>query len=633
MSRTPHPVSLRSMRRIIPVILASVLLGIAAGARAPKLDDSDRLKASYIFMEGVSAINDSRFDDALLLLDRAAQLDPDDRDISAVRGELIFATTAGDSAQYAQAYAAIRDRFLANPTETNGLYLARLAARLYRADDVRMAYRMLHSLYPARTDFALTYAGCLAEAGKRGEKAALDSALKIYDTLEAGLGPDAVIIGQRIKVLAANGDSAAIVEQLHHLYSTAPSDPETNLNVGVQFFSVGLPDSAIVYIDRAVELDSTYGDAVYARADYYLKMGDSIRYDKEVFRALKNPGLDFVSKIGMMSEYVRSLYDDPTHRDEINRLFAVMQDIHPGEAELHHLYGAYLATIDSTAAAAEQFGYAVDLDPEQEQNWMFLVQTALSAGETDRAIDAGRKAMHRFPDNLYFPVMAASLVYQKDGAQAALGLIDSVDISDFNNPAALSMWHTARGDYLYHLELVDSAFAEYDRAIRLNPSNDGALNNAAYFMALSGRDLDRANSYATAALHEQPTNPTYIDTYAWVLYKQGNYEEARHQIDIVLGMTADSIAYEYADTDTFVTVDSVPTADSSAVAATEVPVEVSEVLELADPYEPSAEVLDHAGDIYFRCGEHEQAVELWRRALLLDPDNKSIADKIRRKSL
>ncbi len=617
-----------TLRRIhiIVALAAAIVCGCALASAGRAGADADerarRIKAGYVFIEGVTAMNDSRYDDALILLDRAAALDPTDIDIAAVRAELIMATGIhGDSAAMADAYAAIRSRFLARPSDTDGgERFASLAARLYRHGDVHMAYRLMAEKHPQRTDIAMSRAWSLVQAAGRGDTAALDTALAIYDRLEEGLGPDPVIIQNRIRALAQRRDTAAMIAQLARYQATAPDDARTSLITGSTFYALGMPDSAIHYIDRACELDSGMGEAMLARADFYLERGDSARYDAEVFRALESEGLDAGPKLGLLTEYVRKLYTDPGHTARISRMFDIMERLHPGEAELHDLYGSYLATIDSAAAAAEQFGYAADLDPDEPRHRQFQMQTALAAADTIQAIDAGRAAMRLFPDNLYFPLATSSLVMMHSGPAAAVALLDSVDLDGFTNDHALSQYYTTRGDFLYKLGAVDSAFAQYEIAMRYEPDNAGAQNNAAYFMAVEGVDLPRARTLIERALRAEPLNPTYIDTYAWVLYREGDYPAARRQIDAVLSMVTDST-------------DITPpgAAASTPASGNGEDAEAVEVVEAVDEdFLPSAEVYDHAGDIYYMTGEPERAADLWRRALDLNPDADRAA-AIRRK--
>lgn len=614
---------------LLPALIAAAFV---APAKSPSGEAADRLKASYIFVEAVDALNDSRIDDAMLLMQRARALDPADVDINASLGELIFATGMGDSIDFERSYDAIRDRFLANPSNAdNGMRWANLAAKMSRMDDVLRAYEELCRANPGRTDFALSLAWVKAMRVLQGDTASLDSAMAIYDRLEQGLGIDPTVIGQRVRALAMASDTAGIVRELNRLYLSAPSDAEINLLVGGTFSAIEMPDSAIFYYDRACALDSTNGEAYLVRAEYYMAQGDSARYDTEVFKALESQNLDFEPKFEILSNYVRALYEDTSRVARIGHLFEVMQNIHPGEANLHQLYGSYLATIDSLAPASEQFGYAADLAPDDPYNWQFLIQTAVGAGDTIRAIEAGRKAIPRFPDNLYFPFVTAGLVMETEGPQQALDLIDSFDVSGFTNNEALSSYHQTRGDMLYKLQLTDSAFAEYERALEYNPLNDGAQNNAAYFMACENVNLDHARQLIEAAVNSDPANPTYLDTYAWVLFKLKDYPAARRQIDLALGAYGDSTDITPPDPKL---ADGTPVTEPADTAITEVAAAADDSVEVEDVIfeEPTAEIYDHAGDIYFMTGEPEQAVKFWQRALDLDPGNQRILKKVKNKA-
>lgn len=613
---------------LVPAVIAA---GFSAPAKSPAGDAADRLKASYLFVEAVDAMNDSRIDDAMLLLDRAASLDPGDIDIAAARGELVFGTGMGDSTDFARAYDAIRDRYLANPADVdNGLRWANLALKLSLLDDVRRAYEALNAAHPARTDFALNLAWIQAMDVLKGDTASFDRAMAIYDRLEQGMGVDPVIINQRVRALALASDTAGMVHELTRLYRSAPTDPDINMLVGRTFSAINMPDSAILYYDRACALDSTNGEAYLVRAEYYMSQGDSARYDTEVFRALESPNLEFEPKFDILTNYVRALYEDTTRVGRIGRLFEVMQTIHPGEADLHNLYGSYLATIDSLGPASEQFGYAADLAPDDPYNWQFLIQTAVGAGDTIRAVEAGRKAIPSFPDNLYFPFVTAGLVMETEGPQQALDILDDFDVSEFTNTEALSSYHQTRGDMLYKLNLTDSAFAEYEVALEYDPMNAGAQNNAAYFMACENVNLDRAREMIENAVASDPTNPTYLDTYAWVLFKQKDYPSARLQIDLALGAYTDSTDVTPPDPKA---ADELPVAElePGATGPAEVVEEVTAIEEVLFE-EPSAEVYEHAGDIYFMTGEPEQAVVFWEKALELDPGNARILKKVKNKA-
>ena len=112
------------------------------------------------------------------------------------------------------------------------------------------------------------------------------------------------------------------------------------------------------------------------------------------------------------------------------------------------------------------------------------------------------------------------------------------------------------------------------------------MNNCAYYLACEGKDLDKALSMIETAIAAEPENDTALDTYAWVLFKRKDYAKAREIIDRTLSLMN----------------------------------------------EPGEEVLEHAGDIYFMDGEPDKALEFWKRALKLNPDNALLAKKVRHKT-
>lgn len=148
--------------------------------------------------------------------------------------------------------------------------------------------------------------------------------------------------------------------------------------------------------------------------------------------------------------------------------------------------------------------------------------------------------------------------------------------------------YTAMGDNLYQQQLPDSAYVYYTKAITYDPTNTLALNNCAYHMACEGKDLDEALRMIETVNQSEPDNPTSLDTYAWVLFKRKDYAKAREVIDRTIELTSEE--------------------------------------------EMSSDVLEHAGDIYFMDGEPDRAVNYWREALELDPDNELLQRKVRHKT-
>ncbi|MDE6239193.1 MAG: hypothetical protein K2M54_04305, partial [Muribaculaceae bacterium] len=113
----------------------------------------------------------------------------------------------------------------------------------------------------------------------------------------------------------------------------------------------------------------------------------------------------------------------------------------------------------------------------------------------------------------------------------AIRLLEESPYTTITDPEELSDFKSLLGDYYYRVKRRDDDFTVYEEALKANPFNYMAMNNVAYYYAETDTLLDRAESFAKRVVRNQPDNTTYLDTYAWVLYKKGDYAGAREQID------------------------------------------------------------------------------------------------------
>ena len=143
-----------------------------------------------------------------------------------------------------------------------------------------------------------------------------------------------------------------------------------------------------------------------------------------------------------------------------------------------------------------------------------------------------------------------------------------------------------KGDVYVGLGDSTRGYDLYEHALRISPGNTSAMNNYAYFLSLNNKDLDKAESMAAKAVYANPNNATFIDTYAWVFFKKKNYDMALLYI---------KSAMDNSDS-------------------------------------PSADIIEHYGDILFMTGDKEGAVTQWEKALKLNPSNELLQRKVQDKT-
>lgn len=542
-------------------------------------------KADYVYLEAARARANDHADSYYELTRRAYELNPDDKFLGFEHGSNLVRLSHGDSALVAQGYTLMGDYIATAPEDFyNSVYYAALSSQIGEDDNALDTWERLHNTHPERPEIAIRYAEVL---GNSTDSADISHALALYDSLETSQGPGIQLTARKIQLHYQRDDTAAMLGEARHLLAQSPLTPDYNIFAGDIYSQLGRMDSAIVFYDKAVELDPSNGMAYYSRAGYYRTAGDSIAYDREIFRALEQENLDVEPKVEILRDYTARLYTDSIQRPRIDKMYKRLIEIHPHEASIRNLYRDYLIAVEDYRDAAEQAEYSLDIDPSDEKQWLALTSLYLRAGDFDKSLKAALRGEHFFPDNATLYLLAAANMSQMaDHGAAMKQLRKGLEVADSSDYEILSEIYTSIGDNFYAQEEADSAFAYYNKALELDPENMTALNNCAYYLACSDRDLDKAEEMILRVVAERPDEPTSLDTYAWVLFKKKDYIKALEVID-------DAIA--------------------------------------KSP-EPSSDLFDHSGDIAFMNQEFDRAVSDWRKALELDPDNELLARKVKHKT-
>ena len=87
------------------------------------------------------------------------------------------------------------------------------------------------------------------------------------------------------------------------------------------------------------------------------------------------------------------------------------------------------------------------------------------------------------------------------------------------------------GDVEHSLKNTEEAFKSYEKALAIDENNVVVLNNYSYYLSLENKDLPKAEKMISKCVELEPGNSTYLDTYAWVLFKRGRFFEAKYMIE------------------------------------------------------------------------------------------------------
>ena len=325
-----------------------------------------------------------------------------------------------------------------------------------------------------------------------------------------------------------------------------------------------------------------------ALRNYYISMYDSVAVDSITRQILMNRNTETGDKIYLLRQLITENEQQHGDSTEILNIFSEMLQQPEPDADIAELRAIYMdlkkMPRDSIAQALE---HVLLLAPDRASARLHLVQFAWEADDDDRIISLCQAARQYNPEEMAFYYYQGMAYYRKKDTDHALEAFQNGInvITEESSPIIVSDFYAVMGDLLFQKEREREAFEAYDSCLQWKPDNIGCLNNYAYYLSLKGTQLDKAEQMSYKTIKAEPNNSTYLDTYAWILFMQQRYAEARIYIDQALQ-------------------------NDSAVGAV---------------------ITEHAGDIYALAGDMDGAIRLWQQALAQDPDNKLLARKIKRK--
>ena len=170
--------------------------------------------------------------------------------------------------------------------------------------------------------------------------------------------------------------------------------------------------------------------------------------------------------------------------------------------------------------------------PGYEPLYRDLVDLKLGQDRPDEALRILEAAVERWPDALWAQFRLAQLYHRLELFDKARAALETV----LNIEPGIAEVHALLGGVLYEQEKYEDAAKAYRRAIALDPEDHSSHNNLAWLYAIQGIRLREAQRLSWRSLRQVPDSPTYLDTFAEILYRTAQYERAieviRHAISL-----------------------------------------------------------------------------------------------------
>ncbi|MEN7550178.1 tetratricopeptide repeat protein [Rapidithrix thailandica] len=522
--------------------------------RPAQVNDRDQIEAESIFIEAMKYFVLEDYETALNLFRKSDKVNSSS---AATKYKIAHTLTRLRRFDEALPYAREATRF----EETNEYYhkiLAEIYRQLEEYDKAVESYRWLTIHSKSSENYFYELASIFLQKGE------VDAAISVYNELEVKFGLNDSLIKQKQRIYLSQGNLDAALKEGEKLISAYPEVTEFGLAQAQLLLTNNRIEEATQMLEKLVENEPDDPHILLLMADIYKKQDRTEDYEKALEMAFSNAQLNVKQKVKILYNYLQVAYSEDKRVVGL-KLAEIAKNAHPEDAQVNEVYASFLIANQKRKEARDYLLKSVQVDSDNFKAWQNLISLDWELNQVDSVIRHSESALELFPNQPLFYLYNGSGHYMKKDYMEAKAILEQGKMLSTDKELTNQI-NAQLGDIYHSLKEYDKSEGAYEEVLANDPNDLHVLNNYSYYLSLRGVKLDKAQEMGKKLMEIEPNNPTYLDTYGWILYIKGEYEEAE------------------------------------------------KYLNKAASFSGKATIIEHYGDVLYKLGQVEKALEQWKKA-------------------
>jgi tetratricopeptide (TPR) repeat protein len=569
------------------IVLASLLALPAQGQRRKKSDSEAQAsgiklrEAEFYFTEGEKFFILEDYAKALLYYQRTMEITPENGTIHYKIADVLSRSNKQDD--LLKASLSIEQ---ALKLERKNKYFYLLAVNIYnsltRFDKAAQTYETLVGEVKGTEEYLYDLAAVYQYANR------YDEAIRTYARAESVLGINEISSIQKLRLFLEQGKTKEALVEAEKLINAFPAEERYVMEIAEGLSEKGLQQEAIQYLEKFSAQNDDDSNVKMLLAGLYRETDQEAKARPLLLELFSNPNIELNRKLLILGTYSaeinlnrsKKVSDNDKEAFALN-LFQKLESIMGDDANVHIIGGDLYMSSEKNREAQKEYLKAIDLGEVNYEVWENLLYLDTHLEQYDQAILHADQALELFPNQRMIHYFSGFAHLRKRHYNEAISALEQSKRLSSSAPAFVSDLDGLLGDAYNAIKAYDKSDKAYDEALTFNPNNAVVLNQYSYFLAVRKSNLEKAEKMASLLVKNNPDNPTFLDTYAWVLYMRGKYKDARKTIERA-----------------------VSTGNANATH------------------------FEHYGDILFQLGDVDLAVKQWEKARGLNAHNEILNKKI-----
>jgi tetratricopeptide (TPR) repeat protein len=561
--------------RIIILFIGLTLLFSCARKAVPEQaigieKKEEKLRAfEQYYQDGLKYFILGNYPDAQAYFDKAYQVSPENGALNYMQGQMAL---AGKESAKAVNYA-----LKATKADTKNKYYAILLAKAYEqkldADEAIKVYKRIIAEMPNSEEYYFDLANLYVYQRNYNE------ALRIYEKIEQSYGKSLELTRQKQQIYLRDNKYEKALEEGELLMKAFPEDNDIKAGHAEFLYTNKKEAEAIALLEEVVKKDPNNPRSHLILADIYQMKGEDKKANEELLMVFKNTDVDLATKLSILEDFMRNAKTEEAKKSALLMAQAIVET-HNSDSKAYAALGEAQLLAENKKEAWSAFNQSKNLDGNNYNLWIQLLTLDSELQLTDSLVAHTEQALELFPNQAVLWLYNGTGYVQKKEYIKAIESFEEGRKLSGSNQELKNYFNIHLGDTYNNVKEFEKSDAAYEEVLKVDRNNDHVLNNYSYFLSLRKDKLPLAKEMSEKLIKRNPTEATYLDTHAWVLYVMKDYEGAKKHLEIAV-LNSDN-----------------------------------------------GTIIEHYGDVLYQLGEKERALEQWEKAKKLGETSEFIDKKI-----
>ena len=538
----------------------------------PQLDPETQAKVNRLFFDGEKAKVIEDWDNAAKSYGDVIAIQPNNADAHFQLSQIYMTLKKPDQAETEGLYAVSID-------PSNKWYLEELASVYMsegKAKEATETFRILVDKFPGNPDYYLNLAFLYSKTSQ------FESAIKVYDLFEKNFGIDENVVDEKKNLYLRLNRFNDAVNEVHKLVEAFPGETEYLLSEADLYRANKIKDKAVPLYKKVLAIEPDNARALLALSELGLQTGNPQESMDDMKKIFANPKVDIDTKVKILYPYLSFWEVKKDHKQDAFDLAEILTQTHPGDPKAWAIKGDLYYLDNQNDKALASYLQSLTLNKDIFQVWQQVMLIYNGNKDWDNLEKTCKDAIDVFPNQALIYLFKGGAELQKKEYDKAVKSFSKGEKMSADNDKVRAEFLANLGDAYHNLNKNTESDSAYDRSLKFNPENAFVLNNYSYYLSERKINLEKAKEMSAYSNKLEPDNTSFLDTYAWILFQMNDFAGAKDWQDKAIKAGGDK----------------------------------------------SGTILEHYGDILFKLGKKDDAIDYWKKAKDLGTDSGTIDRKI-----